>query len=812
MILTVMDCMETLNGRTRSAFAALATVCLCAALVPAGASGANRQPRLSLSTVSTTSQHVTGGDVLAAVDVPSGIDVSKVRVRRNGQDVTSVFKPKPGDPRRLLGLVKGLRNGDNRLSARVNDPNAANPAELSVFNSSIEGPLFSGAQQMPFYCTTVDAGLGAATNSNCFAPTQTSYFYRTTGGAFQPLADPASRPADLAQTTTRDGRTVDYVIRVESGVIDRSIYRWAALDPGGASTPVWNDRFFYTFGGGCTTGYQQGDMPFNAVLSNRELSEGYVVLASSLNRFATACNDVLSAEAASMVKEHVIESLGSAPVWTMGEGGSGGSVQIQMASQNYPGLVDGIIPGSSFPDNSLVNSPDCRLLQLYFATPNGSSLTNAQRTAISGLEDPNGCVALSQQADVISASEGCNSGNVPASVIFNPATNPTGIRCSIFDSLINIYGTDPSTGLARRTDDNVGIQYGLNALGAGTITVNQFLDLNQDIGGFDQNGQVVAQRSVGNDDALQISYRTGRVNQGSGGYASVPVIDVRNYMDTGINVHQYIYSYEMRARLQRTNGTYANQVMWRAGGNQNVQPMTQSALDTMGTWLDAIGADSSNRTTAQKVIAAKPGNAVDGCWLGGNFVADPATIGDTGPCTTAYPPHSLPRLEAGEPLGDMVLKCQLKPVDFSAYPAMNPAQQARLQSIFPGGVCDYSKKGVEQQALDGIDREFGPSRVVRQRKRSMGLAVKSRRRGRRVAVTLTATLRPCNATIWQQIIFQRRANGKWKANGTRIANGGNCSASVTYRLGHRVPFRAISRFSTGFRGTHTKVRHVGPRR
>lgn len=798
--------------RGRSSLLVLAILAGVAALLPAGASAAKRQPRLSLSTVSTAAQHVTGGNVLAAVDVPKGINVSKVRVRRNGQDVTRLFKPKAGDPRRLLGLVAGLRNGDNRLSARVNAQNAANPAELTVFNSSIEGPLFSGPQQTPYYCTTADAGLGAPTNTNCLAPTQTSYYYRTTGGAFQPLADPSSRPADLAQTQIRDGRTVDYIVRVESGVIDRSIYRWAVLDPGGSSTPVWNDRFFYTFGGGCTTGYQQGDMPVNAVLDNRELAEGYVVLASSLNRFATACNDVLSAEAATMVKEHVIESLGSAPVWTIGQGGSGGSVQIQMASQNYPGLLQGIIPGASFPDNSLVNSPDCRLLQNYFGTPSGSSLSNAQRTAISGLEDPNGCIALSQQADVISASEGCNSGNVPASVIFNPTTNPGGIRCSIFDSMINVYGTDPTTKLARRTDDNVGLQYGLNALKAGTINVNQFLALNENIGGFDQNGSIVAQRSVANDDALKIAYRTGRVNQGAGGYPDVPVIDTRDYTDTGINVHQYIYSYEMRARLQRTNGTYANQVMWRADGNQNVQPMTQSALDTMGAWLDAIRADSSGRSQAQKVIANKPANAVDGCWIGGSFIQDPAVIGGTGQCETTYPPHSLPRLEAGEPLGDMVIKCQLRPISFTDYPAMNPTQQARMQAAFPSGVCDYSKAGVEQGALTGVNQEFGPNRVIRRRNRSIGLSVRQRRRGQRVAVTLTARLRPCNATIWQRIIFQRRVNGEWKANGTRIANGSECTATVNQTIGRRIPFRAISRFSTGFAGAHSKVRRVGPRR
>ena len=66
----------------------------------------------------------------------------------------------------------------------------------------------------------------------------------------------------------------------------------------------------------------------------------------------TACNDVLSAETASMVKEHVIESLGTPPAWTIGEGGSGGSIQQQMIGQNYPGLLDGLMPAASFPDSA----------------------------------------------------------------------------------------------------------------------------------------------------------------------------------------------------------------------------------------------------------------------------------------------------------------------------------------------------------------------------------------------------------------------------------------------------------------------------
>jgi hypothetical protein len=57
-------------------------------------------------------------------------------------------------------------------------------------------------------------------------------------------------------------------------------------------------------------------------------------------------------------------------------------------------------------------------------------------------------------------------------------------------------GKDPKTGFARRPLDNVGIQYGLGALNAGVITKDQFLDLNAKIGGYDNDGEIAAARTV----------------------------------------------------------------------------------------------------------------------------------------------------------------------------------------------------------------------------------------------------------------------------------------------------------------------------
>ncbi|PYS15515.1 MAG: hypothetical protein DMG17_14515 [Acidobacteria bacterium] len=67
-----------------------------------------------------------------------------------------------------------------------------------------------------------------------------------------------------------------------------------------------------------------------------------------------------------------------------------------------------------------------------------------------------------------------------------------------------------------------------------------------------------------------------------------------------------------------------------------------------------------------------------------------------------YPTNSFPREVAGADVASDIVKCQLKPLTPSDYAvAFTPAQWARLQAIFPSGVCDWSKPGIEQQDLLG---------------------------------------------------------------------------------------------------------------
>ena len=78
-------------------------------------------------------------------------------------------------------------------------------------------------------------------------------------------------------------------------------------------------------------------------------------------------------------------------------------------------------------------------------------------------------------------------------------------------------------------------------------------------------------------------------------------------------------------------------------------------------------------------------------------IVEPAEYG-SGRCEQLYPSNSVPRGVAGAPVSADIAKCQLKPIDPADYKVtFAPEEMARLRRIFPDGVCDWSRPGVEQQ-------------------------------------------------------------------------------------------------------------------
>jgi hypothetical protein len=674
--------------------AALLALSMIAVAVPAQASEAHGP--LSISVVSNTRpEFVSGGDVLVRVSRPTA-------VQANGRDVTSSFARQPDGT--FLGLIRGLRTGPNVLTAAG--------VSVRVTSHPLSGPVFSGPQQLPFYCETTAFGLAPATQPLCEAPTRVSYVYRTTAGAFAPLADPSERPADLA-TATVDGRAVPYVVRVEAGTIDRAVYQLAALYDGTEPSPLrpqrnWNRKLVYPFGGGCNAGYHQGNQTGN-VTNDLFLSQGYAVASSTLNVPEINCGTVISGEAAMMVKEHFIETYG--PVWyTIGWGGSGGSINQYDIADGYPGILDGIIPGVSYPDmlTPFTSAADCSVLNKYFAT---TSLNEARQTAITGYVTSSPCV--SWQAGFLprmTPTGSCNrapNAPIPPSAFWDPVSNPTGIRCMAAEQWVNQLGRDPRTGFVRSTRDNVGVQYGLSALRSGVITAAQFADLNANVGGVDEAGNLVAARAVADPVALTAAYRDNLLAGGGLGLRATPIIDQRSYADRagfGIDIHTTEMSFVTRDRLLKANGTAANQVIIES----SLDPASSGAaaryeLDAMDRWLAAITADNSRRGAARKVIANKPADLGDGCYLSATQrIQERLVYPPAGQCGAAYPVAANPRIVAGADVGMSTLKCALKPLDLRDYRvAFTEADQEKLRRAFPTGVCDYARPGIGQRPPAG---------------------------------------------------------------------------------------------------------------
>jgi hypothetical protein len=674
-----------------------------AAVIGAGSwQAVESRATLEMRTLSSRPDLVSGGDALVAIKAPAGTPVDQLTVTLNGTDVTARFTL-DAPSGEFRGLVEGLKLGTNRLMATTRKPRSE--ASLTLTNHPITGPILSGPHLTPFECSTEASGLGPALDANCSAPRKIWHLYRSTDNTFKALADPsAPRPADLATTTTIDGRTVPYIVRVDSGVINRAIYQLAMLDdPAG-----WNRKFVVSFGGSSGTQYIQGVMspPTGrassiGVVNHEALSKGFGYLVSSELVNGRRGNGVLQGETLMMIKEYIIERYG-VPKFFIGSGGSGGAIQQLVITQMYPGLLDGLMPSLTFPDSSL-HTMDSILLTNLWPKLDKNVWTQEKITAVEGFTPGTARAwnAAYGRLGVPTNAAGCALAD--KTLVFDPVTNPKGARCTTQDIRVNIYGRDPKTGFARRPTDNIGLQYGLAALNSGTITVDEFLEVNEKVGGTAMDGTIVAERTEGDPIALKNIYESGLKASYNAALGQVPILMSRLYTDNRGDIHDRQRDFVVRARLQRANGRSDNSVIWIG----STAAAMAGSLDTMNAWLDAMTADPAP-LSIDKVVKHKPANAVDTCWdAQGVKIVEPASFDAANKCNAIYPVHSEPRLVAGAPLANDVMKCQLKPVDFGDYKVtFTDAQKARARSIFTTGVCDFSKPGVGQVPINGTYRKY----------------------------------------------------------------------------------------------------------
>lgn len=606
------------------------------------------------------------------------------------------------------------------------------------------------------------------------------YRYRATDGQYRVLDDPTGDlPADIATTTTTDGDTVPYIIRWERGTINRYIYSVAMLAPTTETDPwvpddsLWNGRAIFSFSGGVAIGRTQGRLSVDASMYDAALRQGYAVLSSTGTRTSTTYNLTVSGQTAVMLKEHFVDTHGD-PIYTVAVGGSGGGIQQYVYAQNHPGLLDGGIPQYSYSDmiTQAVHIGDCELIEHWF------EMTAADRTRWTDVEERELIEGLNSERTPRNLSSGdiskwnqiygllypvvgatppataegaptpglteCRNGWFGLTpLVLNPtftdvddidklAEGTDGVEWTHAADAINVYGVD-ETGYGRNPWDNVGVQYGLEALADGDLSSAEFLDLNSKIGSWKEpidmveegcpfvgskctdltemdpwsarqmqlspdDGVTPAPRREGDLIAMQRAYETGLVFRGA---PDIPFIDWRHYLEEELDMHNTSQSFVTRQRMIDESGNHDNQVVWFTDARPSAQfDQTAMALDVLHDWITNIQANP-----AGGVGGNKPAAAVDSCFAtdgsllhSGDDVWDGILDdGAAGACTEEFPVHSTSRRQAGGPITGSVFKCQTKTVvqavadgDYGAWTPTG-AEIARLEHIFPDGVCDYDQ-------------------------------------------------------------------------------------------------------------------------
>jgi len=719
------------KGRSFLRIAIVVVIAVAGAVlsIPSRAVAIVRGTSIGIVVLSTRADLVTGGIALVQL---TGLPSSRqsMEILLNGESVRDEFAVRQNG--RFEGVVTGLRLGRNLLQARVRDGAGA---RLVITDHPISGPLFSGPQIQPWSCQPGD------TDAQCDHPTEYSFFYYSSNasvcaqpGTLQPYQagsvaqlgsnsggpepcfapyDPASPPASVPTVTTDRGVTVPYVIRLERLWQDRDQVEVAVLampgtkfEPWANSDPAWNRNLEITQGEACGDhhGEAAGDEPPALipdspppVTDTEALADGFMVMSTALNNSYHDCDLVLQAESLVIAKEHIVDEYG--PInFTIGNGCSGGSLSQNQVANAYPGIYQGLITSCTFPDAFSTNMDvvDCDLLLRYWNSPNVTSSalhwTAPEEAAAAGKQSTKVCNSwineypfyptlqpiLEQRSEDDGGTLNFQNCGVPPASAYDPATNK-GVRCDLADYMVDVLGRSKATGNANSVLDNVGVEYGLQALEERKITAAQFVSLNESIGSFNGNFDWQPGRMQASLSGLRNAYRSGAVNEAT--YLNDVAI-----IDTPIDVqdiHEPYRSFAIRARLDAAHGSHANQVIWYTTAK------TPNPFAVMNAWLIRVGNDHRRLPYAKKLVLDRPSAAHD--------MIDRTYNEGT-------------REAAGGPLASDVLACSLQPLRRSSFSvAFTNVQWKALEATFPNGVCNWDKPGLEQQpTIPWLDYAGGP--------------------------------------------------------------------------------------------------------
>ncbi|NUZ04758.1 hypothetical protein HQN59_03190 [Schlegelella sp. ID0723] len=334
-----------------------------------------------------------------------------------------------------------------------------------------------------------------------------------------------------------------------------------------------------------------------------------------------------------MTKEGFVKRYG-VPLYTVGVGASGGGIQQYLYPQNHPGLLDAGVASQPYPDmvGQIPHVGDCELLEYYMDVTdrtNAKWATTKNRTWLVGMNAEDSVVNPYKVFQTTLQQLGMPTNMAPGSTewreawqgltagALNPKFDADGIVAKAagrldlskwptipfghFDDVRNVYGVG-ADGYPRSHWDNVGVQYGLQALKDGRISNAEFLDLNLKIGGWKQPKDVIAegfpfygtsaaeqakvladvsyfdpwgyrnmnrwnpatpdvpaQRTIGSIEAAQAAYKSGLVFRGEG---DIPVIDWHPYLEHRLDMHNVHQSFAIRKRIAAAGANTNRQAIW----------------------------------------------------------------------------------------------------------------------------------------------------------------------------------------------------------------------------------------------------------
>lgn len=305
--------------------------------------------------------------------------------------------------------------------------------------------------------------------------------------------------------------------------------------------------------------------------------------------------------------------------------------------------------------------------------------------------------------------------------------------------------------------DNVGVQYGLGALKQGLITQQQFLDLNRKIGGFTIDIKHQVERTEGDVLALTNAHKTGAINTAEH-LSTIPIIDLRGQDPGIAHDSYHSWQMRARLQAKqghfKNHVIWFGQIVLAGDTTYSTEALltmdrwlANMEADTGVKTLPARVIDNKPPLARDRCLSAQSAYSSDGPFVptsGNLFYPFPLIPGLSSSSMPKPPPEAgqifdqlanqvcgfdlsaydptgqsaqitgplsnfqhlivqtrfgTPRTVAGDNIQTLTNKCQLKPVDAADYAGMVPvagmdAFLTEVRSIFPKGVCDYSKPGV----------------------------------------------------------------------------------------------------------------------